>query len=123
LYGLGKPINGVNSPNQNVVQTYTLTRENLKNGSLVSSKVIGSNLPTPPDNVGPKTTPGYEQTAEQAVKSLPGGGKVFAGQRDDPFFASLGRIFDTVNLTGAGLGNEGGGVDDLAGYAVHSIVL
>jgi hypothetical protein len=54
---------------------------------------------------------------------LPGGGKVFAGQREDPFFAALGRIFDTVNLTGAGLGNEGGGVDDLAGYAVQSIVL
>ena len=34
-----------------------------------------------------------------------GEGKVFAGQREDPFYASLGRIFDTVNLTGAGLGN------------------
>jgi Domain of unknown function (DUF4331) len=123
LYGLGKPIQGVNSPNQNLVQSYTLTREKLQNGSVVSSKVLGTGLPTPPDNVGPKTTPGYEQTAEQAVKSLPGGGKVFAGQRDDPFFVSLGRIFDTVNLTGAGLGNMGGGVDDLAGYAVHSTVL
>ena len=123
LYGLGKPIQGVNSPNQNVVQTYTLTRENLKNGVEVSSKVLGTNLSSPPDNVGPKTTPGYDKTAEAAVKKLPGGGKVFAGQRDDPFFVSLGRVFDTVNLTGAGLGNKGGGVDDLAGYAVHSIVL
>jgi hypothetical protein len=48
---------------------------------------------------------------------------VFAGQRDDPFYASLGRIFDTINLTGAGLGNMGGGVDDLAGYSVHSTIL
>src|SRR5882724_3613219 len=54
LYGLGKPIQGVNSPNQNVVQTYTLTRENLKNGVEVSSKVLGTNLSSPPDNVGPK---------------------------------------------------------------------
>ncbi len=123
LYGLGKPIQGDNSPNQNVVQTYTLTRENLKNGVEVSSKVLGTNLSSPPDNVGPKTTPGYEKTAEAAVQNLPGGGKVFAGQRDDPFFVALGRVFDTVNLTGAGLGNKGGGVDDLAGYAVHSIVL
>ena len=120
LYGLGKPVDSVNSPNLNVVQTYTVTREDLSSGS---SKVLGRNLPTPPNNVGPKTTPAYEKTAAEAVKSLPGGGKVFAGQREDPFFAALGRIFDTVNLTGAGLGNEGGGVDDLAGYAVHSVVL
>jgi hypothetical protein len=123
LYGLGKPVDSANSPNLNVVQTYTLTREELQNGSLTSSKVVGSNLPTPPNNVGPKTTPNYEKTAEATVRNLPGGGKVFAGQRDDPFFVSLGRIFDTVNLTGAGLGDKGGGVDDLAGYAVHSAVL
>jgi Domain of unknown function (DUF4331) len=123
LYGLGKPIEGANSPNQNIVQTYTVTREKLKNGNEVSSKVLGKDLPSPPDNVGPKTTPNYEQTAESTIRDLPGGGKVFAGQRDDPFFVSLGRIFDTVNLTGAGLGDKGGGVDDLAGYSVHSIVL
>jgi hypothetical protein len=123
LYGLGKPVDTVDSPNLNVVQTYTLTREDLKDGNVVGQKVLGRNLPTPPDNVGPKTTPNYESTAEQAIKTLPGGGKVFAGQREDPFFASLGRIFDTVNLTGAGLGNKGGGVDDLAGYAIHTTVL
>ena len=123
LYGLGKPIDSANSPNQNLVQTYTVTREKLQNGNVVSSKVLGRDFPSPPDNVGPKTTPNYEQTAEQTIRTLPAGGKVFAGQRDDPFFVSLGRIFDTVNLTGAGLGNKGGGVDDLAGYSVHSIVL
>src|SRR5512133_848554 len=123
LYGLGKPIDSADSPNRNIVQTYTLTRERLQNGNVVSEKVLGNDLPTPPDNVGPKTTPNYEQTAESTVRNLPGGGKVFAGQRDDPFFASLGRIFDTVNLTGAGLGNKGGGVDDLGGYSVHSILL
>jgi hypothetical protein len=120
LYGLGKPIDSIDSPNRNIVQTYTLTREDLKDGS---STVLGKGLPTPPDNVGPKTTPGYEKVADAAIQNLPGGGKVFAGQRDDPFFAALGRIFDTVNLTGAGLGDKGGGVDDLAGYAVHSTVL
>jgi len=123
LYGLGKPIDSADSPNRNIVQTYTLTREKLRDGDVVGSKVLGQNLPTPPDNVGPKTTPNYEQTAESTIRNLPGGGKVFAGQRDDPFFAALGRIFDTVNLTGAGLGDKGGGVDDLAGYAVHSTVL
>jgi hypothetical protein len=123
LYGLGKPVQSADSPNLNVVQTYKLTREELSNGNVTSSKVLGNNLSMPPDNVGPKTTPDYEKTAEATVHSVPGGGKVFAGQREDPFFAALGRIFDTVNLTGAGLGNKGGGVDDLAGYAVHSTVL
>ena len=119
LYTNGQPVDSVESENLNVVQTYSVTREEIGGGS----EVIAEDLPTPPSNVGPKTIPDYEKVQAGAVQELPGGGKVFAGQREDPFFASLGRIFDTVNLTGAGLGNEGGGVDDLAGYAVHSIVL
>jgi hypothetical protein len=118
LYANGQPIQSVNSPNQNIVQSYSVTR--IAKGH---SKVIAKNVPSPPSNVGPKTIPNYDQVQAGAIKNLPGGGKVFAGQRDDPFYASLGRIFDTVNLTGAGLGNQGGGVDDLAGYAVQSIVL
>ena len=35
------------------------------------------------------------------IRSLRGGGRVFAGQRDDPFFIPLDRVFDTVNLEGA----------------------
>jgi len=123
LYGLGGEITSLRDPDLNVIQTYKLVRERLRNGRVVSTKVLGRGLPTPPNNVGPKTTPNYEQTASAAVRSLPGGVKVFAGQRDDPFYASLGRIFDTINLTGAGLGNMGGGVDDLAGYSVHSTIL
>ena len=118
LYTNGQPVDSVDSANRNVIQTYSVTREGKGH-----PKVIARNVPTPPSNVGPKTIPNYEQAQAGAIKGLPGGGKVFAGQREDPFFASLGRIFDTVNLTGAGLGNQGGGVDDLAGYAVQSIVL
>jgi hypothetical protein len=118
LYTNGQPVDSVDSPNRNVVQTYSVTR--IAKGH---SKVIARNVPTPPSNVGPKTIPDYEQAQAGAIKNLHGGGKVFAGQREDPFFAALGRIFDTVNLTGAGLGDQGGGVDDLAGYAVQSIVL
>ena len=122
LYGLGGKIKSPNDPNLNVTQSYTVTREQLQNGQQVKSEVVASVL-TPPNNVGPKTTPNYSQIADQAVGKLKGGGKVFAGQREDPFFISLGRVFDTINLTGAGLGNMGGGVDDLAGYAVHSTIL
>ena len=123
LYGLGGKVKSPDDPNLNVTQSYTVTRERLSNGSVTGSRVVGRNLLSPPNNVGPKTTPDYPAIADQGVHSLKGGGKVFAGQRDDPFFISLGRVFDTINLTGAGLGNKGGGVDDLAGYAVHSIVL
>jgi hypothetical protein len=81
-----------------------------------------------PNNVGPKTIPNYDAVANQAITELPSGGKVFAGQRDDPFFVDLGAIFDGINIDapgrpGIGLGNQGGGKDDLAGYGVHSIVL
>ena len=119
LYTNGQPVDSVNSPNRNVVQTYSVTRDRPR----VTPRSSRKNLPTPPSNVGPKTIPNYEQVQAGAIRGLPGGGKVFAGQREDPFYAALGRIFDTVNLTGAGLGNQGGGVDDLAGYAVQSIVL
>jgi hypothetical protein len=118
LYTNGQPVESVDSQNRNVIQTYSVTR--VADGQ---SEVIAENVPTPPSNVGPKTIPDYQAVQAGAIENLPGGGKVFAGQREDPFFASLGRIFDTVNLTGAGLGNQGGGVDDLAGYAVQSIVL
>jgi hypothetical protein len=123
LYALGGEVTSLRDPDLNVIQTYKLTRETYKKGKLASSKVLGKGLPTPPNNVGPKTIPNYEPIAQAAVRTLKGGTKVFAGQRDDPFYASLGRIFDTINLTGAGLGNMGGGVDDLAGYAVHSTIL
>jgi hypothetical protein len=83
---------------------------------------VADDLPVAPNNVGPRTMPDYGKLAEQAIQSLPGGGKVFAGQRDDPFFVDLGATFDAVNLR-KGTGAEGGGKDDLAGYSVHSIVL
>ena len=123
LYALGGPITSPRDKDLNIIQSYTVTKETYRDGKIASAKVIGKDLLTAPDNVGAKTTPDYPATAAKAVQSLGGGVKVFAGQRDDPFYASLGRIFDTVNLTGAGLGNKGGGVDDLAGYGVHSIVL
>ena len=123
LYGLGGEITSLGDKDLNVIQTYSLTREKLHGGKVVSTKVLGKGIPTPPNNVGPKTTPNYEATAAMAVRTLKGGVKTFAGQRDDPFYISLGRVFDTINLTGAGLGNMGGGVDDLAGYAVHSVAL
>jgi hypothetical protein len=98
-------------------QPYTVTR------------VVGKGRPqivargtTPPDNIGPRSTPNYHDVAMKGVTSLAGGGQVFAGQRDDPFFGDIGAIFDLVAIR-KGTGATGGGKDFLAGYAVHSFAL
>jgi len=90
--------------------------------------VLANNVPTPPDNVGPRSTPNYDALAAAAVTSLPGGGKVFAGQRDDPFFVDLGSIFDLAGLRPFNPFHAipmaaAPGVDALTNYNTHSIVL
>jgi hypothetical protein len=97
-------------------QPYTVTRVADGKSTVVAT---GS---TPPNNIGPRTTPNYHAVATQAVMPLQGGGQVFAGQRDDPFFADVGAIFDLLAIR-KGTGNVGGGKDFLAGYAVHTIAL
>src|SRR5437763_5936778 len=98
------------------VQPYTVTRVEKGKSTVVAT------AKTPPDNIGPRSTPNYHSLAQAAVGSLAGGGKVFAGQRDDPFFADVGDIFDLVAIR-KGTGSTGGGKDFLAGYAVHTIAL
>src|SRR4051795_6011163 len=123
LYAL-PGVSSINDPKLNVKQTYTLTREVYKNGKERSAKVIARGVPVAPNNVGPRTFPNYDAVAAQAVRSVRGGGKVFAGQRDDPFFVDLGQTFDAINFRpNVGTGNQGGAKDDLAGYNVNSIVL
>src|SRR6476659_9031664 len=56
--------------------------------------VLATDLPCPPCNVGPRSTPNYSGLADAAVQSLPGGGRVFAGQRAEGFYVDLGSIFD-----------------------------
>ena len=86
------------------------------------STVVGSGLMTPPDNIGPRSTPNYHSLAQQGVQTLADGSTVFAGQRDDPFFGDIGAVFDLVAIRN-GTGATGGGKDFLAGYGVHSIAL
>lgn len=92
LYNTG-PINALDSPNWNRRQTYTVTR--VEHGT---PTVLASNLVSPPCNIGPRSTPDYAKLAEAAVHTLSGGGKVFAGQRLDPFYIDLGAIFDLGDL-------------------------
>lgn len=122
------------------VQSYTVTR--VVGGT---ATVIGSDIPTAPTYAGrfafgnPQTRVGmggtvgtatddsnYTRISNQAITNLMGGasvsGRVFAGPRDDPFFADLGAIFDDAQFR-SGFGNVGGGIDFLAGYNFHMIAI
>src|SRR5919199_5379666 len=101
----------------NTVQQYTVTRA--VGGGKAEVVAQGE---TPPNNIGPRSTPNYRQLAAAKVYPLSSGGLVFAGQRDDGFFGDIGDIFDLVAIR-KGIGNEGGGRDFFAGYAVHAIAL
>jgi hypothetical protein len=118
----------VRNPNSflDFTQSYDLYRETY--GKHHRSRRIAHNVPVAPSNAGPKTIPDYDAVAARSVKALPGGGKSFVGPVDDPFFVDLGAIFDSINIDkpgrpNIGLGNQGGGKDDLAGYNTHAFVL
>lgn len=116
LYNTG-PITSLTDSTFNIRQTYTVTMTKGK-----KTKVLGKNLPTPPCNIGPSSTPNYDALASMAIKTLPGGIKVFAGQRDDAFFADTGGLFDLLTIR-TPPGNAGGGVDGLSGFNVQTIAL
>jgi hypothetical protein len=59
---------------------------------------LGEGLTCPPCNVGARSIPNYPALANSAIYDLPGGIKVFAGQRNDGFFVDLGAIFDLGDL-------------------------
>lgn len=87
LYNTG-PITSLDSPNWSRRQTFTVTR--IRGGV---ATVLGSNLVSPPVNIGPRSTPDYVALANAAIHTL-GSTKVFAGQRAEGFYVDLGSIFD-----------------------------
>ncbi|HEX8556627.1 MAG TPA: DUF4331 domain-containing protein [Pyrinomonadaceae bacterium] len=126
-------INNLSDPDWNVKQFMSVTariRQGDPNNPTFTTFNLGTNLPTPPVNIGPRSTPNYETNlAEASISTVPTGAgdiRLFAGQRDDPFFIDTGSAFDLVGLRpfnsahAAPLPNSNG-VDTLAGYSVHSI--
>ncbi len=78
---------------------------------------------TPPNNIGPRSTPNYRQLTTKSIVRFDGGAsRAFAGQRDDPFYGDIGAIFDLVAIR-KGTGNQGGGKDFFAGYGVHTFAV
>jgi len=96
--------------------------------------VLADGLIAVPSNVGPRTMPSYDSLAAQGIYTLPGGNvRVFAGQREDPFYIDLGGVFDSLNLrrfppieSAAEDANDSinpFGVDMLSGFNVNTIAL
>ena len=122
--GQSGQVTSVDDPDLLLRQTYDVTRLKYdRHGKLTDSKRVGHNLPVAPSNFGPKTMPNYQALVDQSIRPLDGDGRVFVGQRDDPFFTDLGMTFDLINFRDSTTGNAGGYKDDVAGYSVHSFAL
>ncbi|MEX2247077.1 MAG: DUF4331 domain-containing protein [Dehalococcoidia bacterium] len=117
LYATG-PITSLNDPDFNIRQFMDVYRQERNR----PKQLVAKNLAVAPNNVGPVSTPNFDSLANAAIHNLPGGGKVFAGQRDDPFFVDLGGVFDLATIRMLP-GNAGGGLDAVGGFNTNSIVL
>jgi hypothetical protein len=112
-------LDGPGSEGLGLRQTYSVS---VATGGKRKGRPLADGLIAVPSNVGPRTTPGYEANlAAEGVNSIADGQiRVFAGQRDDPFYIDLGAAFDSLNLRSLG---STGGVDMLSGFNVHTIAL
>jgi hypothetical protein len=139
-YGLGTEpgaIGTIGDARQNYTQTYSVS----KNG-----KKLDGDLPVPPPNVGRRTTPAYNDSStgkaisgaitlgdldsltRQGIHDLSSGEAVWAGPREDGFYADTPGIFDFLdpriiedkdsNSSTGGLGQDGGGTDGFMGFNV-----
>lgn len=127
------PITGVNPAALNVRETFTVnlvrgTRRSTARSSVTNAAGGGATFDKPVANIGQKTFPGgYDAYANQHIYSVnvPGcttPGRVFVGQRKEPFYIAVGKTFDLFNLNP--LGPEvGGNNNDLEGKNVSTIAL
>ena len=121
-------LDGPGSEGLGLRQRYTVTLVRGHHRTQVADGLIAV-----PSNVGPRTMPNYAALAAQGTYDLGNGIKVFAGQREDPFYIDLGGVFDTLNLrrvppieTPAEDANDNVnpfGTDMLSGFNVHSIAI
>ncbi len=128
LYNTGQ-ILSLDSPEWNRKQFYTVTRVTRDHRGRRKTEVLGEHLPCPPCNIGPRSTPNYSDLANAAIHDLPGGIRVFAGQRLDGFYVDLGSIFDLgalrpfQDLHLIPVPGSSEGVDALRSFNVHSIAI
>lgn len=125
------PITSLSDATYNVRQTMQVFE--VRDGA--RSELTTSPLTLPPSNIGPRSTPDYASLAAEAVYTIDGNKKVFAGQRDEGFFVDIASIFDLGTLrpfeslhaipgeTAASNQDSQPGIDTFAGYNVHSIAI
>ncbi len=125
-------LSATNNSALNVLENYTvkLIRGNRRTGTIadVTNAADGGTVFTKPvDNIGNKTLPDYDAYANSYIYSIniPGcstPGKLFVGQRKDPFAVNLGEIFDLINLSNP-LGPVDGTKDTLNDKNITALVL
>lgn len=127
-------ISGVNPASLNVRETYTIDmvkgdRRGGARSRLAAATGGATEFDKPVDNIGDKVfggATGYETYANQHMYDIAipgcGTGRVFVGQRKEPFFIAVGKIFDLFNLNPLGAENNGN-TNDLEGKNVSSIAL
>ena len=125
------PISGINPPSLNVRETYTVS---MSRGTGASQRLTavsngGNVFDKPVDNIGDKTfgsTTGYAAYANLHIYDVAipgcGNGRMFVGQRKEPFYIAVGKIFDLFNMNP--LGPEvGGNNNDLELKNISTIAL
>ena len=130
-------ITGVNPAALNVRETFTidLVRGSRRNGTNANTKVTNtagnvSVFDKPVDNIGDKvfgSATGYATYANQHIYNvnIPGcttPGKVFVGQRKEPFYIAVGKAFDLFNLNPLGA-ETGGNNNDLENKNVSTLAM
>jgi hypothetical protein len=143
-YGRGTAIGAISTvggPQQNFTQTYSVTAVN---AATSASTVLGSSFMVPPPNTGLRITPSYnnpqtgfavsgastplglDSLTAQSIYTATTGETVFAGSREDSFFADAPGIFDLLNpriLGPDGHGQTGNGFDGFKGYNVLTFAI
>ncbi len=127
------PISAEDEAALNVQETYTarLIRGDRRNGSaaeLTDTEDGSAVFEKPVDNIGQKSIPNYSDYAQSFIHqvNIPGTsktGRLFVGQRKDPFAVNLGETFDLVNISTSPLGPPDANKDSLADKNVTSIIL
>jgi len=125
------PITAGSKDALNVRESYTVTlaRDGRRSGNTAAVTGLSGGSTTfrkPADNIGNKSIADYGTYAAAFVHeiAIPGcavPGRMFVGQRKDPFVVNLGETFDLVNLDP--VGPLDGEIDTLADKNVTSIIL
>ena len=97
-----------NSPALNVHETYTLDvvrgpGRGSNRQAVINTSTGGTKFDKPVDYIGTKTISSYIAYANKHIAGIQipgceGSGRVFVGQRKDPFVVNLGETFDLVNI-------------------------